>query len=343
MNNKSIRIKEFILRMLPEHPSDIVALTAAEFGMTRQAAHLYINKEIKNGNIVKTGETKSARYFLIGGERIEFNCKIKAGLEEDRVWSKYVKPMILKYSYNIQQIIAFGFTEMYNNAIDHSGGTTIYTQIEVMKDKIEITIMDNGIGIFKKIQESLKLDSVRESLLHLSKGKFTTDPSKHTGEGIFFTSRIFDRFSIFSSDLYYSFQGQDWLLSGEKSEAFGKGTLIKMIISKNSEKTPKEIMDKYTDEEYGFSKTIVAVALSADPNDPHVSRSQAKRLMMGLDKFKNVVLDFENVLSVGQAFVDEVFRVFKNEHPSVKIQYINANSDVDSMIKRGTPSGFQFE
>jgi len=143
-----------------------------------------------------------------------------------------------------------------------------------------------------------------------------------------------------SSDLYYSFEDQDWLLSGEKNETFGKGTLIKMIISKNSKKTPKEIMDKYTDEEFGFSKTIVAVALSADPNDPHVSRSQAKRLMMGLDKFKTVILDFERVPSVGQAFVDEVFRVFKNEHPSIQIQYINANKGVEDMIKKGVPLNF---
>ncbi|MFA6514058.1 MAG: DUF4325 domain-containing protein [Patescibacteria group bacterium] len=336
MNDKSIKIREFIFRMLPAHSNNIVALTAAEFGMTRQAAHLYITKEIKSGNIVKTGETKSARYFLIGGEKVEFSCKIKTGLEEDRIWSKYVKPMILKYSYNIQTIIAFGFTEIYNNAIDHSNGTIIYVQIEVIGDNIVITIMDNGIGIFKKIQASLKLDSIRESLLHLSKGKFTTDPTKHTGEGIFFTSRIFDRFSILSSDLYYSFKDQDWLLSSEKNETFGKGTLIKMIISKNSKKTPKEIMDKYTDEEFGFSKTTVAVALSADPNDPHVSRSQAKRLMMGLDKFKTIVLDFKSIPDVGQAFVDEIFRVFQNEHPSTQIQYINVNEDVENMIKRGT-------
>jgi anti-sigma regulatory factor (Ser/Thr protein kinase) len=337
MNNKSTKIREFIISMLPEHSGDIVALTAAEFGITRQAVHLHINKEIKYGNIVKIGLTKSARYFLIGGNKIEFSHKIKDGIEEDRVWSKYVKPMMLKYSDNIQGVISYGFTEIYNNAIDHSSGTSIYTQIEVKDGNIEIIIMDNGIGIFKKIQESLKLDSVRESLLHLSKGKFTTDPKRHTGEGIFFTSRIFDQFSILSSDLYYSFTNQDWLLSSEKNENFGKGTLIKMVISINSTKTPKEIMDKYTDKNFGFSKTIVAVALSADPNDPHVSRSQAKRLMMGLDKFKTIVLNFEGVSSVGQAFVDEIFRVFKNEHPNIEIQYINANNAVDGMIKTGTP------
>jgi len=94
-------------------------------------------------------------------------------------------------------------------------------------------------------------------------------------------------------------------------------------------------MDKYADAEIGFGKTIVAVALSADPNDPHVSRSQAKRLMMGLEKFRTIVLDFRGVKLVGQAFVDEVFRVFKNAHPHIEIHYLNANKEVKEMIERG--------
>jgi len=48
-----------------------------------------------------------------------------------------------------------------------------------------------------------------------------------------------------------------------------------MVISKDSKKIPKEIIDKYTDEEFGFSKTIVAVALSSDPDDPIEARKSA--------------------------------------------------------------------
>ncbi|HNV12395.1 MAG TPA: STAS-like domain-containing protein [bacterium] len=335
MNKKKGKIKEFIYKNISQHPGNIVALVAENFGISRQGAYLYVAEEVKKGNIIKVGHTRSVRYFLIGGDKIEFSLKIKSGLEEDKVWSKYVKPMILKYDNNVQKIVNYGFTEMYNNAIDHSGGTVIHSKIQIVNNKIIIIIMDNGVGIFKKIQEALCLDSVRESILHLSKGKFTTDPTKHTGEGIFFTSRVFDHFSILSSDMYYGFENEDWCLSNEKKESFGQGTLIQMIVSVYSKKSPKEIMDKYADQEIGFGKTIVAVALSSDPNDPHVSRSQAKRLMMGLDKFKTVILDFKNVISVGQAFVDEIFRVFKNEHPDINIQYVNANDEVKNMIKRG--------
>ncbi|OGZ96095.1 MAG: hypothetical protein A3I44_02790 [Candidatus Sungbacteria bacterium RIFCSPLOWO2_02_FULL_51_17] len=335
MTENSNKIRDFILSQVEHHPSDLASFVAEKFGFSRQRAHAYVAREVGGGKIIKIGTTRRTRYFLVGGKHIEFRLQIAHGLEEDRVWSKYVKPMLLKYPENIQKISNYGFTEIFNNAIDHSQGTTIYTNIEISDGELKITIMDNGVGIFRKIQNALHLESMREAILHLSKGKFTTDPRKHTGEGIFFSSRIFDSFSILSDDMFYTFKDRDWFLSSEKGEDFGHGTYINMVLSLNSKKTPKEIFDQYTDQEIGFDKTIVAVALSADPNDPHVSRSQAKRLLMGLEKFKQVVLDFKGVESVGRAFVDEVFRVFKNEHPSIEIQSINANQAVDSMIRRG--------
>jgi len=63
-------------------------------------------------------------------------------------------------------------------------------------------------------------------------------------------------------------------------------------------------------------------------------RSQAKRLLAGLQLFKEVVLDFANVETIGHSFADEVFRVFVNGHPDVKISFVNANDDVQKMIRR---------
>ena len=38
--------------------------------------------------------------------------------------------------------------------------------------------------------------------------------------------------------------------------------------------------------------------------------------------------------TVGQAFADEIFRVFPNRHPDVEVIAINENSDVQKMISR---------
>lgn len=328
-------ISKFIIHHVQKHSQDIVSFIAEKFNISRQRAHEFVKREVRKGNLLQVGQTRATQYFLAESKHIKFALKITPSLAEDQVWVKYIKPMILKYPDNIYRMCNYGFTEILNNAIDHSEGTAIFVEVKINEKDITFTIWDNGIGIFQKIQNALHLESIRESILHLSKGKFTTDPSKHTGEGIFFTSRIFDKFDILSSDLYYTFRDEDWILSSEKRESFGQGTSIQMSVLLDSKKTPKEVMDKYAGQEIGFEKTIVAVALSSDPKDPHVSRSQAKRLLMGLDKFKTVVLDFEGVESVGQAFVDEIFRVFQNEHPEIKFSVIRANEEINEMIQRG--------
>jgi formamidopyrimidine-DNA glycosylase len=65
-----------------------------------------------------------------------------------------------------------------------------------------------------------------------------------------------------------------------------------------------------------------------------VSRSEAKRLMRGLDKFQEVILDFTGVAGVGQGFADEVFRVWGRAHPATRLVAENMNPAVSFMIER---------
>ena len=45
-------------------------------------------------------------------------------------------------------------------------------------------------------------------------------------------------------------------------------------------------------------------------------------------------LDFAEVANIGQAFADEIFRVFANEHPEVELVAMHAASEVQQMIRR---------
>ena len=69
-----------------------------------------------------------------------------------------------------------------------------------------------------------------------------------------------------------------------------------------------------------------------------VSRSQAKRLLAGFDRFAEVMLDFEGVTEIGQAFADEVFRVFTSQHPNIRLKWMRANVQVEKMIQRAMNS-----
>ena len=65
-----------------------------------------------------------------------------------------------------------------------------------------------------------------------------------------------------------------------------------------------------------------------------VSRSQAKRVLARLPRFKEVLLDFEGVEAIGPAFADQIFRVFAAEHGDVHLSPVRANEQVKQMVDR---------
>ena len=81
-------------------------------------------------------------------------------------------------------------------------------------------------------------------------------------------------------------------------------------------------------------KTTVLLALERSKHQDLISRSQAKRVLSRFERFREVLLDFKGVSSIGQAFADEIFRVFKQSHPDVVILAINTTPEVDKMISR---------
>lgn len=118
------------------------------------------------------------------------------------IWETQIRPRLVDVvPPNVLSICNYGVSEMLNNANDHSGAQTVMTILKVTASKVRISVSDRGVGIFRKLKETLGLESERDALFELTKGKVTTDPSRHSGEGIFFTSRMFDSFYIFSATL----------------------------------------------------------------------------------------------------------------------------------------------
>lgn len=329
-------IKSFILKALPRHERDIVQFTADHFGVSRTAVHHHLNMLIKNGQIVKTGTTKQTRYYISTSLNQVFTFTISKRLDEFSVYSTYIQPIFQDLPENIADIIHYGFTEIFNNAIDHSQGRSIVVNTHWDKDTIIITIVDNGIGIFKKFYDSFNLDDMRQSIIQLTKGKITTDPAHHSGEGIFFTSKTFDKFTISSNNLtlFIDNSVKDWYFesSPEKSK---NGTSVRLEINRHAKTVLKSIFAEYTNsDDFQFDKTVIKVSLSKFQEETFISRSQAKRVLSGLEKFSDITLDFKGVRAVGQGFIDETFRVFVQKYPHINLHYVNANDDVEFMIKR---------
>ena len=147
---------------------------------------------------------------------------------------------------------------------------------------------------------------------------------------------MFDNFDILSGGVFFSHEfgdPSDWISELDQSS---HGTSVWMKLHNHTSRTTKRIFDQFTsgDEDFTFSKTMVPVKLAKYGDDNLISRSQAKRLLARIELFKTVILNFKEVPTIGQAFADEIFRVFAADHPGVELISIHANSEVKRMIDR---------
>lgn len=326
-------IRHFIITNIENNPYDISLLIENQFSISRQAAYKHLKRLIDENILTTTGTTRNKKYTLVENNWI-YGYDLNNPLEEHVVWMKDIKHHLSMFKDNVINIWAYGFSEMFNNAIDHSEGTNISVHVKQTLASTEIMLMDNGVGIFKKIQKAFDLPDERIAVLELAKGKLTTDPSRHSGEGIFFTSRMFDYFDILSGGVFFTHKfnkKEDWIL--ESQDTYGTSVWMKM--SNFAERTTKDIFNRYSSgDNYGFNHTVVPVNLAKYTDDQLVSRSQAKRILSRIELFKHVIFDFSGVDSIGQAFADEIFRVFALEHPSIQLTEIHTNEDIRNMINR---------
>jgi len=336
MKRRTKEIRRFILENIDDYGSVRVNEAVEKFGVSRQAIFKNIQTLIQKGLVIKI-ESEKHPYLLKPLYEKSSVIPVGPGTEENKVWTEFVSPSLNGLKDNIREICQYGFTEMFNNVIDHSQSQS--ADIWVKRDAlvVRMTIQDHGIGIWEKLQQELHLEDPRHALLELTKGKVTSDPKRHTGEGIFFTSRMFDKFLLASEKLTFCrFQeGDEWLFDVISDDS-GPGTRVTMTLYLDSDKKPKDIFDKFTVEidDFGFSKTHLSVQLAKYEGDHLVSRSQARRLLSRLEKFKEIILDFRNVTTIGQAFADEIFRVFQNEHRTILLVPTHTTPEVQAMINR---------
>jgi len=333
-------IRAFIIQSIPDHPRDVVNVVRKRFGISRQAVSRYVRELSEEGYITAEGQTKHRKYSLKVLREKKFTVPLR-DLAEDQVWRNEVAPVLKDLPRNVLDIWHYGFTEMVNNAIDHSGGHFLGVDIKMNPLTTRVSVYDDGVGIFRKIKEELHLEDERHAVLELAKGKLTTDPEHHTGEGIFFTSRMMDDFEILSGDIYFSHEfgkEEDWILERDRPDT---GTSVFMGLANRSERTDQEVFDRFAsgEEDYGFTKTVVPVRLARHGAEKLVSRSQAKRLLARVDRFRTVILDFRDVDSIGRAFADEIFRVFERNNPGIALTTINTVPEVERMIAVARQNG----
>ncbi len=343
-------IRNKILQMANERKTFKTAdvVKKIEGKISRQYVSALISLMVREGLLIKGGSTASAFYTLPSNSDLLVET-IKLRFDRTRIEEHVVfnrlrdrNNFVKNLPENIQSILFYAFTEMLNNAIEHSKSDNV--EIEIRKDKSSITFIVNdfGIGVFKNVMKQRDLNSEIEAMQDLLKGKTTTQPHSHTGEGIFFTSKIADIFILESFEYRLRVDNLIKDVFFQELKPSKKGTRVIFSISNKSEKHLNDVFSKFVVNpgEPGFNKTEIFVRLFIQ-GTIYISRSQARRILSGLEKYESIILDYDKVSTVGQAFADEIYRVFKGNHPNIKIESRNMIEPVKFMIERAEGNKFK--
>ena len=335
-----------ILDLLRAGPLSSTEL-AARLGLSRQATHSRLRRLAGDGLLLSEGQARATRYRLPPPRAWERHFPL-AGLAEDEVYRILAEevPPIGKLEAEAASLVNYVVTELVNNAIDHSSGRELRIAARWSptqpRPRLTLEIEDDGVGAFIHVRDALGLPSQLAAIQELSKGKTTTAPEHHTGEGLFFTSKAVDQFRLESDNLAWIIDNE--LIEGEDGGSdrgemavmevapARHGTLVAVEMDLSRPRSLTALFERYTDN-FEFTKTRTVVRLFSI-GVRFVSRSEAKRLLHGLDRFREVVLDFRGVEGVGQGFADEVFRVWAHAHPDTELTPVNMNPAVEFMVQR---------
>ena len=318
--------------LLDRQPEMSIRDVLERSGLTRQAVQYHLKKMVESGELEPIGAGRGRRYRrpLLLERALETR-----GLAEDEVW-RHLRAGVRDFerlNRSAERIAGYAFTEMLNNAIDHSGSATVRVTVANRGQRVALVIADQGVGAFEHVRRGAGLEDHVAAIQEISKGKMTTDPKHHTGQGIFFTSKAVELFSIASN-------GWRWLVDNTRGDQtigesqIRQGTVVGFEIEPETRRDLTSIFDEYTDDEtlaFDRSRTVVRLF---EFDVPFVSRAEAKRLARNLERFREVVVDFRGVEEVGQGFADELFRVWAHDHPGTTLLPVNMNRAVRLMVQR---------
>lgn len=292
-----------------------------------------LSRLVSKGKVERFRQGKNI-FYHISNTIFEKTLKIK-GLLEDEVWEKIraIPNFISSLSEPAETSLHFAFTEMLNNAIDHSQSGSVYIRVEMTKDNVEFVIRDYGIGVFNSLMTKKKYQDTLTAIQELIKGKNTSDPIHHSGEGIFWTSKIADYFALTSYSYSFIVDNtiNDYTIKSTTESLLG--TEVTFRILKKSEKSISALFHAYSFDPTKLTLDTTTIPIKLyDLGEAWISRSQAKKVLSGLEKYKKIIFDFKGVDLIGQGFADEIFRVFKNAHPDIVLEPINMTDTVAILV-----------
>lgn len=314
---------------------DLHAQLMSRLQCSRRQASLALNKLVALQWLQSHG-TPRKPHFTPGGLRQVVRRYTLQGLQEDLPWRRDFAPYVVLPP-AVLQMAQHAFTELLNNAIDHSGGQAVTVSLRQTPLQLQLLVSDDGCGLFNRIEQSFAIADPALAMLELSKGKLTSAPDHHSGHGLFFTSRLADVFDLHANASAWQSRAWErgaWRPGRTNAVSTRSGTSIYMAIALDTPRTLDSVLQAHSasGKGYDFARTRVPLQLLAPAGAGLASRAEAKRAVHRLGQFAHAELDFTGVQSIGHGFADELFRVFKREQPQLELVPMGMAPQVAAMV-----------
>jgi anti-sigma regulatory factor (Ser/Thr protein kinase) len=330
-------VTQWISAAALEHPLDLIDVVGERLGVGRATARRVVGRLVAAQWLQRTGSTRRS-HFAPGLLRQVVQRYPLPGLQEDMPWSRDFAPCFALPA-GVGRLVRHAFTELLNNAIDHSGGTTVTVSMRQTPSHVQLLVSDDGCGLFEHIGQAFAIEEPKLAMLELSKGKLSSQPDWHTGRGLYFTARIADVLDVHANAA--AFQHRAWQANRWQPvrPATQQGTSVFVAFALDTQRSLDEVMRAHSldGQGYGFERTVVPLQLLDDSTRVLESRAQARRVGSRLQQFRRAELDFEGIEEIGHGFADELFRVFAREHPGVELVPTHMTARVAALVASVQP------
>jgi anti-sigma regulatory factor (Ser/Thr protein kinase) len=315
-----------------QHPHDLREYLMQHLAIGRSTAGRLLRRLVDAQWLQREGTPRRAVYRP-GLLRQAVHTYPLAHLDEALPWARDFAPLFA-LTPTVARNAQHAFTELLNNAIDHSGGTQVTVSVRQTAGHLQLLVSDDGCGLFARVGESFAIHDPAQAMLELSKGKLTSQPERHTGRGLYFTARLADILDLHANDS--AFQHRAWQRHRwqRTRPAARSGTSVFVAIALDSTLTLDTVMRDHSLDGagYGFERTVVPLQVLTSARSGLESRAQARRVAARLAQFRRAELDFEGIDEVGHSFADELFRVYAREHPDLELVPLHTNPRVAALL-----------
>ena len=319
-------------------PGQLADEVAARAGISRRSAQHALARLVAQRWLVLEGSRRRPLHRP-GLQRQVVRRYALAALDEDTPWRHDFAPYFALPA-PVHLMVQHAFCELLNNAIEHSDGTHVTVSLRQTASHVQLLVSDDGCGLFDRIARSFAIDDPALAMLELSKGKLTSRPRGHTGQGLFFASRLADVFDLYANHVAFEHRGWDDRAWGDRAWRAQPrvlrhaGTSAYASFALDTPRTLESVRKAHSlnGQGLGFERTRVPLRLIASCQAGLESRAQARRVAARLNEFRHVELDFDGVPDVGHAFADELFRVLPGAAPALALVPLNMQGPVALMV-----------